>query len=156
VLSLITLVTTNGLSARLGENREELTERLGKTVATSKHVVAAQGKAITLGPTYIFKKDTWLIQCNMINERCAQINYSKPGDWTQEQIQTLLDNNTQGYRWVESKKSTKMIRKWTRSDKATAEWKFNGTMEMTSPIYEVVKAKAAADAKSQATAKPNL
>jgi hypothetical protein len=142
--------------ARLDENRSELIARLGSVQTQSAHSVIAQGQISKLGPTFFFKKDQWFIQCDMIDDHCARIRYNKKGEWTAEQITTLLENNTGGREWREVPDKNKMIRKWIRSDDATATWKFTGVMEFVSPAYTAAKEKREAELKSRAQEKPDL
>ncbi|MEW6306042.1 MAG: hypothetical protein AB1705_21405 [Verrucomicrobiota bacterium] len=153
---LALFLTTWCAQARLGENRDELVVRLGPVRTTSKHSIIAQGQISALGQTFVFEKDGWHIQCDMIGDRCARINYSKKGDWTPEQVATLLENNTQSHQWTEDADSQKQIRKWTRSDRAVAKWQFTGVMELTSPAYFAAKTKREAELKEKATKKPDL
>jgi hypothetical protein len=142
--------------ARLGENRAELVTRLGPVKLESKHFIAAQGQLSPLGPALFFEKDQWGIQCDMVDGRCAKITYNKKGEWTPDQIATLLQNNAQNKRWTEDHDSNKMIRKWTRQDGATAQWKFIGSMEFESPAYKEAKARREAELKAAAEKRPNL
>jgi hypothetical protein len=141
---------------RLGENRAELVTRLGQVKLESKHFIAAQGQISPLGPALFFEKDQWGIQCDMVDGRCAKITYQKKGDWTPDQIATLLQNNAQAKNWTEGYDSNKMIRKWTRQDGATARWQFTGTMEFVSPAYMAAKARREAELKAAAEKRPNL
>ena len=96
------------------------------------------------------------MQCDMVNERCAKITYTKKGEWTAEQFTTLIQNNAQGHAWSEARDSTKMIRKWNRTDGGTAKWQFTGSMEVVSSDYIRAKANREATLKSKAQEKPNL
>ncbi|MBL9192561.1 MAG: hypothetical protein JNJ82_09390, partial [Opitutaceae bacterium] len=93
------------LFGRLGDTKAELVERLGPVRTTSKHFVIAQGKIIPLGPNYSFQKDGWMIECDLIDDRCARLRYYKKGDWTEEQLTVLLSNNAGAGRWSEKKTS---------------------------------------------------
>lgn len=152
-LFLLLLSTSH---ARLGENREELVSRLGHVQTESKHVVLAQGKSSPLGPELSFRKDQGLIQCDMVAGCCARIKYTKRGDWTPDQIATLLKNNAQGALWAEAQDSTKMNRKWHRRDGGLATWKFTGEMQLLSPAYLKAKAQREAELKSEAQKMPDL
>ena len=153
---LAILLLATPLFARLGDTKAELVERLGPVRTTSKHFVTAQGKIIPLGPNHSFQKDGWMIECDLIDDRCARIRYYKKGEWTEQQLTVLLTNNAASGRWSETKASTKMIRDWVRSDRATATWKFTGVLEVTSPAYLTAKANLEAKAKSDATKLPSL
>lgn len=154
VLLLFFLITP--LYARLGENRAELTTRLGKVSSEAKHVVVTQGQIVPLGPTLFFNKDQWHIQCDLVKERCAKITYAKKGEWTAEQISTLMQNNAQKHQWIEDKDSNKMIRQWTRSDGGRAKWLFTGSLEILSPEYIRAKEEVELALKTKAQEKPNL
>jgi hypothetical protein len=144
------------LFGRLGDTKAELVERLGPVRTTSKHFVTAQGKIIPLGPNHSFQKDGWMIECDMIDDRCARIRYHKKGELTEKQLTLLLTKNAGSGRWSETKASTKMIREWLRSDRATATWKFTGVLEISSPVYLAAEARVQAQAKSDATKLPSL
>ena len=153
---LAILLLATPLFARLGDTKAELVERLGPVRTTSKHFVTAQGKIIPLGPNYSFQKDGWMIECDLIDDRCARIRYHKKGEWTEQQVTLLLSNNAESKPWSETKASTKMIREWLRSDRATATWKFTGVLEISSPVYLAAEARVQAQAKSDATKLPSL
>lgn len=154
VLLLFILIAP--LYARLGENRAELTARLGSVRSESKHFVTAQGQIVPLGPALFFNKDQWHIQCDLVKERCAKITYSKKGEWTAEQISTLMQNNAQKQQWIEDKNSNEMIRQWTRSDGGKAKWLFTGSLEILSPEYIRAKAEWELALTTKAQEKPNL
>ena len=155
-LVAILLLLAAPLFGRLGDTKAELVERLGPVRTTSKHVVIAQGKIIPLGPNHSFQKDGWMIECDLIDDRCSRIRYHKNGEWTEQQLTLLLTNNAESGRWGETKASTKMIREWVRSDRARATWKFTGVLEITSPAYLAAEAKVQTQAKSDATKLPGL
>jgi len=155
-LLILFLVLISPVFARLGENQDELVARLGQVKLESKHYITAQGQISPLGPALFFEKDQWNIQCDLIDGRCAKITYTKPGEWTPEQISTLLQNNAQGLPWREPSDSNKMIRKWTRSDGGTAKWQFTGSMELISKTYLAAKARREGELKSKARQQPDL
>ena len=145
--------------ARLGETEAELFKRFGMTKTISHHVTFAQGKMITLGPTLFFKQDDWSIQCDMIDGRCMRILYHKPGDWTSDQIQLVMNSNTQGAKWTETSKQSviSLQRTWRRSDGSTATWGKGTGIQITWSAYE--KAKKAAEEKARvesAAKKPKI
>jgi len=150
------LIFVSSVHARLGDGRNDLISRLGPVRSESKHFVVAQGQISPLGPALFFEKDQWSIQCNLVSDRCVKITYTKKGDWTPEQITTLLKNNSQESTWSEARDSTKMIRKWIRKDGGTAKWQFTGSMELVSPFYIAAKAHRESDLKSKAEKKPDL
>jgi hypothetical protein len=135
--------------ARLGDTETELVKRFGSPTSVSKHYIYAQGQMLALGPNYIFRQDDWSISCNVIDGRCMQISYSKPGDWTEEQIQLVLSSNSQGAKWTETSKpgSAKYSRTWKRNDGSTATWQKGSGMSLTWSAYD--KAKKAAEERAR-------
>ena len=125
--------------ARLGETPDEISARVGRNTLESKHYIPVQGKMVPLGRTLFFQKEEWGIQCDLIDQKCGRITYTKKGDWTEAQKQDLLVSNAQTAKWIEAKDSNKMIRKWNRSDGGFAEWKFTGEMIITSYSYVLAK-----------------
>ena len=93
----------------------------------------------------------------MIGGKCVKIAYAKLGDWTEEQIQTVLSNNMQGANWNEITKPNlkKIKREWTRPDSATAVW-FAGSITIVTPAYELAKKQVQETAKEQSKAMPNI
>ena len=77
----------------------ELITRFGDPTARSHHVVFAQGKLIEMGPILNFRKADWNISCDLVDGRCMRISHSKPGDWSEDQIQFVLAANSQGVKW---------------------------------------------------------
>lgn len=143
--------------ARLGETEAELVNRFGEPKLRSKHHVTAQGKSWVLGPVLFFKQDDWSIHCYMVEGRCMRISYAKPGDWTETQIQQVLNSNSQGVRWGEgSKPSTVQFkRSWKRNDGSTAEWTRSG-MSLTWIAYDRAKAAVEERAKAEAKKMPQI
>lgn len=150
------LASVSCIYARLGDDRDALVSRLGPVRLESKHSLIAQGQISELGPALFFEKDLWQIQCDMVDGHCVHVTYSKKGDWTAEQIKTLLQNNAQSSMWSEARDSTKMVRKWQRKDGGTAKWQFTGSMEFISPAYLQAKVRREAELKSKAEKKPDL
>jgi hypothetical protein len=142
--------------ARLGEDRDQLVVRLGPVKQESKHFVVTQGRIEPLGPALFFQKDDWFIQCDLVGSNCARITYSRKGEWTAEQIATLLADNSQGQSWVETKDSNKMIRKWSRQDGGSAVWNFAGSLQLVSGSYLRAEAALIAKVKAEGDKKPDL
>ncbi len=144
--------------ARLGETDAELIKRFGAPTSVSKHSIIAQSKFIELGPTYSFRQDDWSISCDLIEGRCVRISYAKPGDWSEDQIQLVLNSNGQGAKWNEnSKASIAMLqRTWRRIDGSTATWSKGGGMYLVWDAYNKAKAKAEEQAKVAAKKKPKI
>jgi hypothetical protein len=143
--------------ARLGETETELVKRFGPPTGTSKHSIIAQGKMIALGPTMDFRQDDWSIQCDLIDSRCVRINYHKRGEWSEDQIQLVLNSNGQGATWTETSKSSmkKLHRAWRRADGSTATWQM-GSMSLVWDAYNKAKARAEERAKNEAKQKPKI
>lgn len=109
-------------------------------------------------PQITFRQGDWSIRCDIVDDRCAKIHYSKPGEWSEEQFQTVLASNAQGATWSDISKSNtgKLAREWKRSDGATAFWKTGMGMTVTSPAYERAKAVEAAKVKAQSKQIPKI
>ena len=150
----VLLLTT--AQARLGDREEEMIERFGKPTSRSKHWVHAQGKSFELGPKLTFNQDDWFISCDLIDGRCVRISYSKPGDWTEDHIRTVLTANAQGAIWKENSRNPKMRRDWSRSDGSTAAWSVIGGMDLTWDAYNKAKATVEERARVAAKKKPKL
>ncbi len=138
--------------ARLGETEPELVKRFGAPVLRETHMVAFQGRTYVLGPALVFKTQDWRITCDLVDGRCARIHYTKVGDWTDEQFETVRNANAQGLKWRETSKPElgKLYREWRREDGAVAVWQMGVEMKITVPAYERAKATAEATAKAQA------
>lgn len=80
--------------ARLGETESELIARFGTPTGRSSHSIFAQGKRIDMGPVIVFRQDEWSISCDLVDGKCMRISYSKPGDWSEDQIRLVLNTNT--------------------------------------------------------------
>src|SRR5438874_1394864 len=85
--------------ARLGETEKQLVERFGAPGSRSRHSIIAQGRIWELGPTLNFKQNDWQISCDLVDERVVRIQYQKVGEWTEDQIQAVLNSNSQGDKW---------------------------------------------------------
>lgn len=145
------------VQARLGETAEQLTARFGKPQMHYVEHVFAQGKMLDFCLVLEFRQDDWAITCNMVNGKCVKIQYSKKGDWTEEQIQTVLESNKQQDVWKEvSKPSLKKIkREWSRSDSATAVWS-TSSITIVTPAYDLAKKQLQDKAKEQSKAMPKI
>ncbi|MDP2138887.1 MAG: hypothetical protein Q8J74_13635, partial [Candidatus Didemnitutus sp.] len=103
-LGLVALALPSPVMARLGESEKELIARFGEPVGRSKHNVVLPDQIIELGPTLIFRQGDWRMKCDLVAGRCLRINYSKPGEWIEDQIQLVLGTNAQGSAWTETGK----------------------------------------------------
>lgn len=151
-------VLTVTASARLGDTEAELVKRFGEPTGRSKHSIITQGKLLEMGPVLFFKQDDWSISCDLVDGRCMRIGYSKPGDWTEDQIRLVLNTNSQGAAWTVTTKPSiaKLQRTWRRSDGSTATWNKMGGMNLVWSAYEVAKKKAEDRAKVQGMKKPKI
>ncbi|WP_404425810.1 hypothetical protein [Nibricoccus sp. IMCC34717] len=104
----------------------------------------------------IFEKDQWTIYADIIGGRCARIRYLKKGDWTDEQLRTLLENNRENKSWIRDSASSKLIKKWNRSDGGFAKWEFAGSMEFVSEAYLKVKEEKERKEQDESRKKPDL
>lgn len=158
VSCLMPVVNVAVAHARLGETEAEMVKRFGAPAMRSKHSTFAQGKSLEMGPTLYFRQDDWSIGCDLVDGRCVRIAYSKPGEWTTEQISLVLAYNSQGASWSETGKpgTASFARSWKRADGATAEWKRGSGMQMVVPAYERAKKTVEAKAKAAASAKPKI
>jgi hypothetical protein len=88
-----------------------------------------------------------------------RIRYSKPGDWTEDQIKLVLNSNGQGTKWSETTKPSMATfqRTWTRTDGSTATWAKNLSFSLTWSAYD--KALKAAEERARvesASKKPKI
>jgi len=144
--------------ARLGDTEAELVKRFGEPTLRSTHSIFAQGKRREMGPVLYFKQEDWSISCDLVDGRCMRISYSKPGDWSEDQIQLVLSTNSQGAAWTETSKLSiaKLQRTWRRSDGSTAEWFKNRSMDLVWNAYNVAKKKLEEQAKVEGMKKPKI
>lgn len=158
ILFLYLLLLTSTSYARLGETENQLIERFGAPVLRAKHQIIAQGKMIDLGPRLLFREGDWRIACDLIDGKCARITYTKPGDWTEDQVQLVLSNNAQGAKWSETSKpgAAKMLRDWKRSDGSVARWSRPEGFTVTWDFYLKAKARAEERARVEASRKPKI
>lgn len=145
------------LHARLGENEAQLDARFGQPVLQAVHNIIAQGKIINLGPRRIYREGDWTIDCDLIDGKCVRVRYHKPGEWTEDQFQLVLNANSQGARWsdVSNPAHVKLKREWKRSDGSTAEWTVS-SITVVWQAYAVAKAKAEERARIEASRKPKI
>lgn len=157
LVASIALLASANVSARLGEIEAELVTRFGSPTGRSNHSIYAQGKSIQMGPVLVFRQDDWSISCDLIDGRCVRINYSKRGDWSEEQIQLVLTSNSQGAKWELTSKpsANRYHRTWRRTDGSYADWRPTG-MSLTWDAYEKAKAKAEEAARVAAMQKPKI
>lgn len=143
--------------ARLGETERQLADRFGEPTSRQIQKIIAQGKIIDLCPMLRFKQDDWSITCYLIDGRSSQENYSKQGEWTDEQIELVLTTNAQGAIWTPMKSgSPKLRREWKRADGATAIWQMGAGFTLIHPAYIRAKEQAEAKAKADASRLPRL
>ena len=155
--ALLLLFFATFAHARLGETEAELVGRFGPPTFRMVEKVPAQGRMWELGPRYSFRQGDWQIHCVLVEGRCAWIDYGKPGEWTEEQIQLVLGSNSQGARWTETTKgSNKHSRSWRRTDGATATWTSYSGMKLIVPAYDRAKQIIEAKAKAAASQKPKI
>lgn len=157
-LLILCLFCSPASFARLGETQDQLLERFGAPKQQSKHSTLAQGKFIELGPVLYFKQGDWRVECSMIDGRCMKIAYSKPGDWSEDQVRLVLDTNAQGARWKETSKPeiAKLERTWTRADGSTAKWRKGSGMTLIWDAYNKAKAQVEERARVESARKPNI
>lgn len=155
VIILFLLLCTSAF-ARLGETTMQLIERFGPPKYTQDENIYSQGKAFKIGERMSFRQDDWSIVCVVIEGRCAKVEYSKPGAWTEQQIETVLTSNSQGARWTKTSKTgtEKFLRRWKREDGALAEW--NSGFVVVHPAYDLAKTRAQNRAKSDASSIPKI
>jgi hypothetical protein len=157
-LTLTALLLPISAHARLGDTERELVARFGQPVSRSKELIMAQGKTIELGPKLMFRQGDWYIYCDLIDDRCARISYSKSGAWTDNQILTVLTANAQGAKWTEVSNPNlrNLVRDWKREDGATAHWQAAMSISLSTPAYDRAKRVAEAKAKAAASEIPHL
>lgn len=144
--------------ARLGETEAELIKRFGTPSGRSSHSIFAQGKVIDMGPVISFRQDEWSISCDLVDGKCMRISYSKPGEWSEDQISLVLNTNTQGASWTETTQpmTSKWHRTWKRIDGSTATWQLGSGMSLVWDAYNVKKAAIEERAKVEAKKKPKI
>jgi hypothetical protein len=153
------LIAATAAEARLGETEQQLIERFGPPKLRGQHSIIAQGKIVPLGAKLHFREGDWTIACDLIDGRCLRIHYSKPGDWTDDQMTAVLGANNQGAQWIEITTKphlAKLKRTWRRSDGSIADWSKGAGMSVTWDAYEKAKAKAEERARVEASRKPKI
>jgi len=153
--------------ARLGETPEQLAVRLGAASSFKQVVnVFANGHAYPIGQILNFSKEDWSVACYMINGSCAKITYVKTAPFTDDDINTILNNEAQGSKWAQSVSTTTVIdsiflpmmkvREWKRADGAQAQI-IDKSFTLTAPEYQRAVDAANGQAKAEAEKKmPNL
>jgi hypothetical protein len=143
---------------RLGETETALAKRFGQPVTKARDNLVAEGKITQLWPQLTYRQDDWRIRCDIVDGRCARIHYSKPGEWTEEQLQTVLNTNAQGATWTDISKASirKLAREWKRTDGATATWNAGVGLTVTSPAYDRAKVVEEAKVKAKSRQIPKL
>jgi hypothetical protein len=150
-LFLLVFMTSTAF-ARLGETPDQLQARFGPPSLYKPNAqVNSQGHVYVFGQILNFSSQGWSISCTIVNGVCAQINYSKTGDFTNEQLATILTNEAQGHKWaaVTSYKTLVdsflmpqfHVMEWKRDDGAYAS-RTGNSITLTTPDYD--KAVAAA------------
>lgn len=157
-LVLLVLLAASPASARLGETEAQLKARFGEPTMRGQHRISAQGKLRELGYLLYFRQEDWSITCTVVDGRCMKISYSKRGDWTEEQIRTVLNSNTQSAAWKEvTRPSVATFRRdWRRSDGSSAVWSKGTGFDLTWSAYDVAKAKLEEQARVEAAKKPRI
>jgi hypothetical protein len=157
-LAAVFVLSALSAFARLGETPTQLTERFGPPQSTVPSYTHAQGRTIQLGDILSFRQDDWSIQCTVTEGRCSKIGYTKAGEWTDQQITTVLTSNSQGARWTDlsNPKFLKVLREWKREDGATAKWQKGIGFSLIHPAFNNAKAKAEAKAKGEANKTPRI
>lgn len=158
ILCFSCLLFVTAGQARLGETEKQLIERFGPPRLQAQHSIIAQGKIIPLGPQLHFAEGDWRIVCDIVDGKCLRIAYSKQGDWTEDQFQLVLNNNSQGSKWVEITKPSiaKLQREWKRGDGSTGKWTKVTGFALTWDAYKKAKAKAEERARVEASRKPKI
>lgn len=96
--------------ARLGETEAELVARFGAAAHKGTESAITQGKILKFGTTLRFRQGDWSIESTIIDGRSCKENYQKSGEWTEEQLTTVLNSNAQGAKWTDiSKPSVKKL-----------------------------------------------
>lgn len=158
ILVLALFALCSSAYCRLGETERELTTRFGAPVLNSPNSVIAQGKVLAFGRRLVFRQGDWSIACDVVDGKCLRIRYSHPGDWTEDQIETVLNSNGQGAKWTETSKANvaKLQRSWKRTDASVAVWQKGQGMTVTWDVYEKAKAKLEEQARVKAAQKPKI
>jgi hypothetical protein len=157
-VSLVLLAAPLLVFAHLGDTEQQLVTRFGPPLSRGRDIAISQGKFIEFGSKLAFKEGEWTIECIVIDGRCARTTYSKPGEWSEDQLTAVLASNSQGERWTDNSKEMvrKLARDWRRSDGATATWRMGVSMVVTNPTYDRAKQEIETRAKADATRIPNL
>lgn len=146
--------------ARLGETVAQIQERFGEPTAIRKEQFFSPSghKFVEIGNCYIFRDGDWQIDVVIIDGRSSKESYQKKGEWSDAQVQTVLNANAQGAAWNETGKAAlkKVIREWSRSDGGTAKWQQNSSMTIIHPAYDRQKVKKEAEAKAEASRPPKI
>ena len=143
--------------ARLGETEQQLVARFGAPTSRVIETMSAQGKVYEFGVKLRFRQDDWSIECAIVDGRSSREIYQKVGEWTDEQMTTVLNSNSQGARWTDLSRAAtrKIFREWRRNDGGVATWSV-GTMTVTHPSYERAKKVVEAKAKASSSRPPNI
>jgi hypothetical protein len=144
--------------AHLGDTEQQLIARFGPPLSRGHDLTLTQGKVIEFGSKLSFRQGDWAIECIVIDSRCARVTYSKPGEWSEDQLVAVLTSNAQGGQWTDNSKEMvkKLARDWRRSDGAVATWRMGVSMVVTNPAYDRAKQIVELKAKADASRIPNL
>jgi hypothetical protein len=102
--------------ARLGETEAQCTVRYGQGSVIEDGTKSGQLRTI------MFRKSGIHIDIEFLNGIAAEISFEKDtGDFSNDQIQALLDDNSQGLKWKSSNFHVEGDAAWDRSDGAWAQ-----------------------------------
>lgn len=137
LLSCIFLAACASVSAAIGKTEPELIELFGKVVQRQTEQVRNKGRSMPLGDRLVFKTDQWTIRATLISGHCEKLVYSKTGEWTNEEIGTILDTNGGKPAWrEENSRRAKSRRDWKHENGATATWLAGDDFTITTPAYD--------------------
>lgn len=145
--------------ARLGETLAQLQERFGEPTSIHKEQFfsASGSKFVEIGSRHTFRDGDWQIDAVIIEGRSSKESYQKRGQWTDAQVETVLNANSQGAAWTETKPGpSKISREWRRADGGTAHWQQSLSLTVVHPAYERQKVKKEAEAKANASRPPRI
>jgi hypothetical protein len=152
-LLLLCLSFTTGCLAyaRLGETLTGLEALYGKPIGKAPATLTVRGKTVCFGDTFQYVKNDTKISATVAEGHCTQISYARDGDWTENQFDRLLDENSQAFDWeaLSNKRQHAYIRKWKRSDGAEAVWTLAlSSLTLTAPAHKDAQTKAASGSDS--------
>jgi hypothetical protein len=134
--ALLLAVSAPTLSARLGETEEDLVKRHGEVTIRDHDQVKVDGKRHKVGEQLSFMTEPYRVRAVLIDGRCERIRYEKTGEWTEEQINSLLALNASEYPWKTAETRYRVARReWVREDGTTATWSSSLSMTFSTPVY---------------------